>query len=123
MVAAEFEAFKMKVFISQADPGELEVGPDMKLWLPANEGTGQATSIQEIGGSTLDNFTNSITDLANTLAVTTRTPKSYLMNSGASLSGEALIVEESTLVKKVEEKEEAYTPTWVKSRTIPTLSE
>ena len=112
MVAAEFEAFKMRVFISQSDPGNIQVGPDMKLWLPANEGTGQSTQVVELGGSNLQNFLDPIENLASTLAVTTRTPKTYFANSGANLSGEALIVEEAPLVKKVMNKQEAYSPTW-----------
>ncbi len=114
MVAAEFEAFKMRVFISQTDPGEIKVSPDLKIWLPANENDkGQPTEIKEIGGGSLANFLEPLDKLAQTLAITTRTPKTYFINSGSNLSGEALIVEESALVKKVKNKEEAYTPTWL----------
>ena len=112
MVAAEFEAFKMRVFISSSDPGDISVGPDMNLWLPANESGGQASNVIELGGSSLRNFLDPIENLASTLAVTTRTPKTYFTNSGANLSGEALLVEESPLVKKVMNKQEAYSPTW-----------
>ena len=113
MVAAEFDTFKMKVFISQVDPGELKIGPDMKLWLPANENaTGQDTSVMELGGSTLDNFLKPINEFANTLAITTRTPKHYFFNEGQAPSGEALQTMESPLVKKVQKKQEAYDPTW-----------
>lgn len=113
MVSAEFEAFKMRVFISQTDPGDVKIGPDMHMWLPANENaSGQDTSITEVGGSTLQNFLDPIEKLANVLAVTTRTPRHLFMNTGASMSGEALLVEEAPLTKKVQAKEESYTPTW-----------
>jgi len=113
MVAAEFEAFKMRVFISKADPGDVEIGPDMKMWLPANEeSVGQDSTIIELGGSSLQNFLDPINNLITNLAITTRTPRTLFMNSGSNLSGEALIVEESGLVKKVEAKQEAYAVTW-----------
>lgn len=112
MVAAEFEAFKTKVIISQVDPGDIKLGPDMKLWLPARESEGEDTQVIELGGSTLENFLKPINDLANSLAIQTSTPKHFLMGTGANLSGEALIVEESALVKKVISKQETYEPTW-----------
>jgi hypothetical protein len=112
MVAAEFEAFKTKVIISQVDPGDIKLGPDMKLWLPARESEGEDTKIVELGGSTLENFLKPIQDLATTLAIHTNTPKHLFMNLGANISGEALIVEESALVKKVKSKQKAYNPVW-----------
>lgn len=112
MVAAEFEAFKTKVIISQVDPGDIKLGPDMKLWLPARESEGEDTQVIELGGSTLENFLKPIQDLATTLAIQTNTPKHLFMNLGANISGEALIVEESALVKKVKSKQEAYNPVW-----------
>ena len=112
MVAAEFETFKTKVFISQVDPGDIKMGPDMKLWLPANESTGEDTKVLELGGSNLENFLKPITQLAESLAIQTRTPKNLFMALGANISGEALVVEEASLVKKVLSKEEAYSPTW-----------
>lgn len=112
MVAAEFEAFKMRVFISQSDPGDLKIGPDMKIWLPATEGEGQGAQVIELGGSSLKNFLDPIESLATTIAITTRTPKHYLLPSGSNLSGEALIVQESPLVKKVMLKQEILSPVW-----------
>lgn len=113
MVAAEFETFKAKVFISQVDPGDVAIGPDMKMWIPAREtATGEDTKVIELGGADLDRFLKPITEIANNLAVQTRTPKSYFMNLGANMSGEALVVEEAGLVKKVMKKQEAYSPEW-----------
>lgn len=112
MVAAEFEAFKMRVFISQVDPGDIRVSPDMHMWMPARESEGQDAQVIEIGGSTLDNFLKPINDLASTLAITTRTPKNYLFDTGANLSGEALLVAEAPLVKKVKQYQENYSITW-----------
>ncbi len=112
MVAAEFEAFKTKVIISQVDPGDVKIGPDMKLWIPARESEGENSQVFELGGATLENFLKPISDLANSLAIQTRTPKHYFMNTGGSISGEALLVMESELVKKVKSKQESYDPTW-----------
>ncbi|GAP07118.1 phage portal protein, SPP1 Gp6-like [Anaerolinea thermolimosa] len=112
MVAAEFEAFKMRVFIAQSDPGDIQVGPDMKIWLPATEGEGQGAQVLELGGSSLKNFLEPLESLATILATTTGTPKHYLLPSGSNLSGEALMIQESPLVKKVNMKQELYSPVW-----------
>lgn len=113
MVAAEFETFKVKVFISQADPGDTEISPDMKMWIPAREtDSGEDTKVIELGGTNLDGFLKPINELATALAIQTRTPRHYFMNVGSNLSGEALIVEEASLVKKVTKKQEAYAPEW-----------
>jgi hypothetical protein len=113
MVAAEFETFKTKVFISQVDPGDIKVGPDMKLWLPANESGGEDTKVIELGGGNLENFLKPINDLATSLAIQTRTPKHYFFqDTSSNLSGEALLTMESPLVKKVMSKQESYDPTW-----------
>jgi hypothetical protein len=113
MVSAEFDAFKMRVIISQEDPGDVLISPDMKLWLPAKEGKdGQETSIQELGGGTLENFYKPMGELAASLSATTKTPKHYFFNVGQVPSGEALITMESPLVKKVMQRQENYAVTW-----------
>jgi hypothetical protein len=112
MVAAEFETFKTKIFISQVDPGEVNIGPDMKMWIPARESEGENTQVIELGGADLERFLKPINEIATSLAIQTRTPRHYFMNTGSNVSGEALIVEESALVKKVIKKQEAYSPEW-----------
>lgn len=113
MVSAEFTAFKMRVFISQADPGQIKIGPDLKLWLPAREGKdGQDTDIKEIGGDDLEIFIKPMTELANSLAATTRTPKHYFFSQGEVPSGEALISMEAPLVKKTLQIQENLAVTW-----------
>jgi len=113
MVAAEFEAFKVRVFISGADPGNMKLSPDMKIWIPAAEGDQQPSNVIELGGQSLDVFMKPMNDLASTLAVTTRTPKHYFLeNTGSNLSGEALIAMESPLTKKVIQRQENFSVTW-----------
>ncbi len=113
MVAAEFETFKTKLFISQVDPGDINIGPDMKMWIPAREtGTGEDTKVIELGGTDLENFLKPINDLANSLAVQTNTPKYYFFSQTQAPSGESLLVMESGLVKKIQKKQEAYSPVW-----------
>lgn len=113
MVAAEFETFKTKIFISQVDPGDIKVGPDMKLWLPANESGGEDTKVLELGGGNLENFLKPINEIANSLAIQTRTPKHFfLQDTGGNLSGEALVTMEAPLTKKVKSKQESYDPVW-----------
>lgn len=114
MVAAEFEAFKTKVIISQVDPGDLQLGADMKIHIPARETSdGEDTKILEIGGGDLERFIKPINEIANALSAQTRTPKHFFVSqSDAGLSGEALLTMEAPLVKKVQKKQEAYAPEW-----------
>lgn len=113
MVSAEFTAFKMRVFITQQDPGELRISPDMKLWLPAREGKdGQDSAITEIGGDDLQIFLKPMNELANSLAATTRTPKHYFFNTGDVPSGESLIALEAPLNKKVTQIQKNLNVTW-----------
>jgi hypothetical protein len=103
MVASEFSAFKQRVIISQVDPGNLPNSGD---------GVGQPASVQEIGGGGMENFLKTMGDLANSLAIITRTPKHYFFQTGGDPSGDALVAMEAPLVKKVIKRQEAYGVTW-----------
>lgn len=112
MVAAEYGAFKQRWVISNADTGSLKNGPNNIWEVPAGDGMGQQTSVGEFGETSLGNYIDSMDKLANTVAVISRTPKHYLANAGASISGDALMAMEAPLVKKVEQKQEAFGVTW-----------
>jgi hypothetical protein len=112
MVMAEFYAFPVRAIITQADVGDLQSAWDRFIKLPARETEGEDTKVVELLGADLTKILTSINQLAESLAVQTRTPKHYLISLGANISGEALVVEESGLVKKVMSKQESYSPTW-----------
>jgi hypothetical protein len=50
--------------------------------------------------------------LVNSIAIITRTPKHYFESSGANISGDALIVMESPLIKKVTQLQEMLSLGW-----------
>ncbi len=103
----------MRVFISQTDPGDVKIGPDMHMWMASSENGTQAADVKELGGSSLENFLKPMSNLANTMAVTTRTPKHYFMDmTGGNISGDALIAMESPLQKKVLQRQENFSVTW-----------
>lgn len=112
MVASEFTAFKQRVIISQVDPGNLPNAPDRNWWIPAGDGVGQQASVQEIGGGGQEAFLKTMGDLANSMAIITRTPKHYFFGTGGDPSGDALVAMEAPLVKKVVKRQEAYGVTW-----------
>jgi hypothetical protein len=112
MASAQFETYRTLIFFTKQNPGALPLAPGMLVHVPPNEGDGQASSVLELQGSNLDNFTKPITELANALAIQTRTPKHFFFEATQAPSGESLLVMESGLVKKVESKQEAYAPEW-----------
>jgi hypothetical protein len=112
MVASEFSAFKQRWVISNADISTLKNSPN-EIWnIPGGDGLGQGTAVGEFSGEELTKWINSIDKLANYIAIATRTPKNYLADVGAGISGDALIAMEAPLVKKVEKREAAFARTW-----------
>lgn len=112
MVAAEYGAFRQRWIISNSDTDSLKNAPN-EIWsIPAGDGQGQQTSVGQFDATDLDNYLKAIDKLAAAIAIITRTPKHYLFEAGANLSGEALLAMEAPLVKKTEQRQEAFTPTW-----------
>lgn len=112
MVAAEFGAFKQRYVISNSDTAQLKNGPNQIWEIPAGDGTGQQTSVGEFQGEDLAKFLDGIDKLANYVSIATRTPKNYLTEVGAGISGDALIAMEAPLVKKVGKRIKAFSKTW-----------
>jgi hypothetical protein len=113
MVSSEFNSLKQRIIISQSDPGDLKNIPGENWWFPAGDGTGQQTSVSELGGHDPTGFLTSIDHFANALSATTRTPKYYFFGSeGQVPSGEALLTLEAPLVKKVLRRLLSYSVTW-----------
>lgn len=112
MAASQFDTYRTLIFFTEQNPGAIPLAPGVVIHVPPMEGEGQPHSVQELEGSNLDNFTKPLMELANTLAIQTRTPKYYFFEQSQAPSGESLLVMESSLVKKVQTKQEAYAPTW-----------
>jgi hypothetical protein len=112
MVAGEFGSFKQRWAISNSDTTSLKNKPG-EIWdLPAGDGIGQGTSVGEFEGEDLTKFMNAIDKLANYVAIKSRTPKHYLYDVGAGISGDALIAMEAPLVKKAEKRIQHFSVTW-----------
>jgi hypothetical protein len=112
MVAAEFGAFRQRFIISQADPGNLKNAPNENWWIPAGDGQGQGSSAGEFSPADLGSYLKGMQELAASISIITRTPKHYFYAQGGDPSGEALIVMEAPLVKKVRRYMARFTPTW-----------
>jgi hypothetical protein len=113
MVTAEFMAFPQRYVISNAEvQGKLRVSPK-EIWdLPAGDGTGQQTQTGQFEAAKLENYLNSIDNLATALGSITRTPKHYFFSVGSNLSGEALIAMEAPLNKKAQDRVDRFAPVW-----------
>ena len=115
MIAAEFGAFPQRYAISQVDiRGKLKNSPNEIWTIPASDGEGQATSVGEFGAAELSRYITAIDQRANTIAVISRTPKHYFFTQSGAPSGEALIVQESPLNKKVKRYVDRFAPVWRK---------
>lgn len=113
MVTAEFMAFPQRYVISNAEvQGKLKVSPK-EIWdLPAGDGIGQQTQTGQFEAAKLENYLNSIDNLATALGSITRTPKHYFFSVGSNLSGEALIAMEAPLNKKAQDRIDRFAPVW-----------
>ena len=112
MVAAEFGAFASRYIISQSDEGDLKSAPNEIWWIPSGDGQGQAASVGQFDATDLNNYLKAMDSLANSMAIITRTPKHYMMTTGANISGEALIAMESPLVRKVKKHKMRFDISW-----------
>lgn len=112
MVSSEFNSFVQRVIISRSDPGNMPNEAGTNWWLPAGDGDGQQTSVQELGGRDLSGYLNGIDKLATALAIISRTPKHYFFAQGGDPSGEALIALEAPLNKKVKKRQGRYGVEW-----------
>ena len=113
MVAAEYGAFKQRWIISNADTTTLKNAPN-EIWnIPPSDSGEQAASVGEFPSTDLGNYLSAISELATSMAVISRTPRHYLFGSGNDTpSGEALVVMESPLVKKVTQYINSFNVVW-----------
>jgi hypothetical protein len=113
MVSAEFGAFPQRYIISNSDTASLKNGANIIWEIPASDGHGEGTQVGQFDAAPLDNYLKVINDLANSIAIISRTPKHYFYGAdGSNLSGEALIAMESPLTKKVEMHQKQLGAAW-----------
>lgn len=115
MVVGEFNAFKQRWAISNADISNLKNSPKTILQFPKGTSDEEGTQVGEFSAAELTGFLNAMDKLANSIAIISRTPKHYFMDTGSAISGEALIVMESPLVKKVQQIQANFTQAWLET--------
>jgi len=111
MVNGEFNTAPQRWLISQAEPGDLQSGAGKLWWIPAGEPGSQAT-LGQFEAAPVSPYLEKMDNLANAIAVITRTPKHYFMSTGANISGEALLAMEAPLVKKAKSRQRTFSATW-----------
>jgi len=119
MTAAEYGAFPMRYIICSMDidPKQMVVKPNGVWHLSPAEG--ESASVGQFNATDLNNYLLALENVTATIGVISRTPKHYFYHdSGASLSGEALIALESPLNKRVANHIEAVSTTWKQAMTF-----
>jgi hypothetical protein len=113
MVVGEFNAFKQRWMVTNADISTLKNSPKSILQLPKGTSDEEGTQIGEFTAADLKGYLDAMDKLANSIAIISRTPKHYFMDTGSAISGEALIVMESPLVKKIQQIQANYSEAWI----------
>lgn len=112
MVAAEYGAFRQRYIISNSDTAALKNAPN-EIWeIPAGDGQGQQTSVGQFDATPLENYLDAMNEIANSIAIISRTPKHYFYNASGQLSGEALLAMEAPLTKKADQYQQQFGQTW-----------
>ena len=112
MVAAEYGAFRQRYIISNSDTAALKNAPN-EIWeIPAGDGQGQQTSVGQFDATPLENYLDAMNEIANSIAIISRTPKHYFYNASGQLSGEALLAMEAPLTKKAQQYQQQFGQTW-----------
>ena len=112
MVTGEFNAFRQRYLISNANLEKLKSNPQSLWQIPKGTSDEESTQVGEFSASDLSMFLTAMEKLANSIAIISRTPKYYMMATGSNVSGEALTVMESPLVKKCEQHQALFSKRW-----------
>lgn len=112
MVSSDFATAPLRWYIGNADPGSIKNSPNLWAWFPAGDGQGQQSSVGQFEATGLNNYSVEMDNLANRMFIITRTPKHYLVSTGANISGEALLAMESPLLKKVQKRQNQFSAQW-----------
>lgn len=114
MVTSEFSAFKQRYIISDTDTqGELKNAPGIVWDIPAGDGVGQGTTVGELSSSDPNVYLKPVNREVMAIGAITQTPSHLLMEkAGGQISGEALIVLESPINKKAQNRIDLFSPIW-----------
>lgn len=118
MVVAEFNAFRQRYAITNADISKLTSAPQVLWKFPKDDGELEPTKLGEFSETNLGMYLDTIDKITNAIAIISRTPKHYFYSTGANISGEALMVMESPLIKKCQQLMEQFSVSWIKLANI-----
>lgn len=113
MVVAEFNAFPQRWVITNSDISTLKSSPQTIFKIPKGSIDEEETKIGEFSAARISMYLETIDRLSGAIAVISRTPKHYFMQTGANVSGEALSVMEIPLVKKTQQYQEIMDEGWM----------
>lgn len=112
MVVGEFNAFKQRWMVTNADLSALKNNPKTFYKIPKGIADEEDTKVGEFSAADLGMYLEAMDKLANSIAIISRTPKHYFHDTGGNISGEALIVMESPLIKKIRQLQETFSVAW-----------
>lgn len=102
MVAAEFGAFRQRVFFTRqyVDPFDVRQAPDHAIILDPGD-TDAAARVQEMSATDLANYDAAITAEVDALFTLAALPRHMRVNPGSSPSGDAIKADESAFLEAV----------------------
>ena len=115
MVTSEFSAFKQRFIISSSDSEtQLKNAPNIIWDLAAGDKDTQPTQVGELTASDPKTYLEPVNREVMAIGAITQTPSHLLMErAGTQISGEALIVLESPINKKAQNRIDLFAPVWV----------
>ena len=123
MVASEYGSFPQRYIINNGNVSALKNGANIIWNVPGSDGEGQDTEVGQFEAAPLAGYLEAMGSITNNIAIISRTPKHYFMNSGANISGDALIAMEAPLVKKVQSIQKVLKPVWQEAMSFMMLLE
>lgn len=107
-VAAEFGAFKQRVFFTRQDvqPYDLRQAPDHAIVLDPGDPDGRA-AVQELGVTDLDNYDKAKDAEIDSLFTIASLPRHLRVNPGTPPSGEAIKADEGPFVESLRDHQRA----------------
>ena len=112
MVVGEFNAFKQRWVVTNNDLSALKNNPKALFQFFKGGSDEEPTKVGEFDAADLRMYLDAMDKLANSIAIISRTPKHYFHDTGGNISGEALIVMESPLLKKIRQIQEVFSLAW-----------
>lgn len=112
MITADFNAFPQRYAVTNTRVDDLKASAQSLWRIPKGMGDEESTQLGEFSAAELTRFTQAMEKLTNSIFVVSRTPKHYLLNTGANVSGEALLAMEAPLVAKVQKHIDRFSSRW-----------